>query len=236
MTLPWFKSRLASFDLETTGVDPFAARIVTAAVVKVGGAEPTSDLRWVVDPGVDVPEAAARIHGYTTERCRAEGREPVKCLEEIANALKVAWFTGQPVCVFNAPFDLTLLAAELARYGLPPLQIGPVIDPLVIDRRVDRYRKGSRKLEAICDYRSVKHDGAHDATHDAIAAARLAYRLGSLYEEIGAFSPRDLHELQIGWFAEQARGLEEHFRKQGKNETVAREWPVRPLAAAGKAA
>lgn len=233
MTAPWFKGRLAAFDTETTGVDPLQARIVTAAVVCVGGLEQTVEGRWVVNPGVEVPEGAAKIHGFTTERCRHEGRDPVACLAEISRELASAWARGEPVVIFNAPYDLTLLAAELRRYDLPPVKVGPVIDPLVLDKQLDRYRKGSRKLEAICDFRSVKHDGAHDSTHDAIAAARLAYRLGSLYDEIGAFSPHDLHQLQIGWYAEQARGLADYFRKQGKTETISTEWPVRSLGEAG---
>jgi DNA polymerase-3 subunit epsilon len=186
---------------------------------------------------VEIPEGAAKIHGYTTERARAEGSEPTSAIAAISVRLAQAWASGEPLVIFNASYDLTLLAAELRRHRLPPLTIGTVIDPLVIDKQVDKYRKGSRKLEAICDFRSVKHDGAHDCTHDAIAAARLAYRLGSLYDEIGAFSPHDLHQLQIGWYAEQARGLAAHFAKQGKTETVSTEWPVRSLSnAGGKAA
>jgi DNA polymerase-3 subunit epsilon len=230
---PWFKSRLASFDVETTGVDPLTARIVTATVVRVGGSEPTVEGRWVLQPEIDIPEAAAKIHGFTTERARLEGRCAADCLDEIRRDLTAAWAHGEPVVIFNAPYDLTVLRAELARHGLPDIEIGPVVDPLVLDKQLDRYRKGSRKLEAICNFRSVKHDGAHDSTADAVAAARLAYRLGSLYEEIGAFSPHDLHQLQIGWYAEQARGLAAYFAKQGKTETVNTEWPVRALCAAG---
>lgn len=229
--LPWWKRRLATFDTETTGVDPLTARIVTAAVCNVGGAQPESRAHWIINPGVEVPEGAAKIHGYTTERLRAEGRPPRECIAEIARALEVAWHDGAAVIVFNAPYDLTLLAAELERHGFPPLNMGPVIDPLVLDKVLDRYRKGSRKLEAICDFRSVRHDGAHDCCHDAIAAARLAYRLGSLYPEIGDLDLDTLHVRQRGWFAEQARGLADYFAKQGKSEVVHTEWPMRPLMA-----
>jgi len=231
VTLPWFKGRLAAFDTETTGVDPLTARIVTAAVVSVGGIEQMVEGRWVICPDIDIPEGAAKIHGFTTERARREGRPPYDALAEIVRELAAAWKREEPVVIFNAPYDLTVLCAELRRHSLPTLEIGPVVDPLVLDKQLDKYRKGSRKLEAICEFRSVRHDGAHDSTHDAIAAARLAYRLASLYDEIGSFSPHDLHQLQIAWFAEQARGLAAHFAKQGKTETVSTEWPVRTLPA-----
>jgi len=34
---PWVEGPYAAFDLETTGTDPFEARIVTATFVEVGG-------------------------------------------------------------------------------------------------------------------------------------------------------------------------------------------------------
>ena len=63
--------------------------------------------------------------------------------------------TGIPVVVYNAPYDLSLLDRECRRNGLEPIDApGPVIDPLVIDKAVDSYRKGKRTLEvAAAHYR-----------------------------------------------------------------------------------
>jgi DNA polymerase-3 subunit epsilon len=65
---------------------------------------------------------------------------------------------------------------------LPPLQERQfellVVDPLVIDKWLDRYRKGSRKLEAICAHYGAVLDEAHDADFDAHRgrAARVVHR------------------------------------------------------------
>jgi len=73
-SVPWFASPMLGWDTETTGVDVESDRIVTAALVEVGpgGASPQ---HFVIDPNVEVPEAAARIHGWTTERVRAESTQ-----------------------------------------------------------------------------------------------------------------------------------------------------------------
>src|SRR5690606_9444921 len=79
------------------------------------------------------------------------------------------------ITVFNAPYDLSLLHREALRHGLEPLAApSPVIDPLVIDKAVDRYRRGKRTLEVSAEHYGVDLLDAHDAGADAIAAGRVA--------------------------------------------------------------
>jgi DNA polymerase III epsilon subunit-like protein len=106
-----------------------------------------------------------------------------------------------------------------------------VIDPLVLDKHLDPYRKGSRRLEAACEHYRCRLDGAHDSAHDALAAARVAYRIGQT-TELGHMTAPGLHDAQIEWAAEQARSLRDYFRQQGKTEAAAsivEDWPVCPL-------
>jgi len=73
--MSWHTDPMVAFDLETTGVDPETARIVTATIVRIHGAEVTSR-EWLVNPGVDIPAGATAIHGVTTEHARASGGFP----------------------------------------------------------------------------------------------------------------------------------------------------------------
>ena len=66
-------SRMLSFDLETTSANPMEARIVTSALVTIDGSS-SDPYEMLADPGVEIPEGAANIHGITTEQARAEGR------------------------------------------------------------------------------------------------------------------------------------------------------------------
>ena len=224
---------LGVFDLETTGVDTDTARIVSAciAVLDADG-RVTARWDWIVDPGIEVPEGASAVHGITTERLRAEGRPAVTAIAEIAQTLRVLFAQGIPLTVYNAPYDLTLLDRECRRHELDSIEEpGPVVDPLVIDKAVDRYRKGKRTLEATAEVYGVELDGAHDAGADAICAGRVAQEIARRYPDELGLGPADLHGRQEIWFAEQAQSFEEYVRtKPGREDYVAdRAWPVRPV-------
>lgn len=230
MTAPWFERRMCAFDVETTAPDPCEARIVQACIAHVGGGELPDSKKWLVDPGVEIPAEAAAIHGITTERARAEGMPAPNAVAEIAQELRRAWMSGEPVVAMNACYDLTVIDRETRRHGLPTLSIGVVVDPFVLDKHFDRFRKGKRTLAALCAHYGARLDGAHDAAADAIAAARVAYRIAKTFRVVGEMRLEDLHEAQRAWYAEQAASLEEYFRRQGTNETCPRDWPLRIAA------
>ncbi|MEU0129504.1 3'-5' exonuclease [Streptomyces sp. NPDC006289] len=238
--MSWHQERLVGFDLETTGTDPLEARIVTAAVVAVDGrdAEPVRCGTWLADPGIRIPEQASAIHGISSERAAAEGRPVREVADEVAEALVEYWREGVPVVAYNAAFDLTLLAAELRRHGLPSLgdrlggrEVGPVVDPYTIDRAVDRYRKGKRTLEAVCVEYGVVHGGAHDAAADALAAVRVAYAIAARHGSVAALGTDELHERQIAWYADWAADFQEFLRRKGTADAVIDgRWPLREPA------
>lgn len=162
---------LAAFDLETTGVDVTSDRIVTATIITIDGAQVHAD-EWLLDPGIDIPEGAAKVHGITTEKARAEGLPYEDGYRRIRDRLETVWAQGHAVVIMNAAYDLSLLHFEGLRLGLPDFVVGTVIDPLVIDKQIDKFRKGRRTLTALCDQYGVQQGTAHDATGDCLSAAR----------------------------------------------------------------
>ncbi|MGW8326529.1 exonuclease domain-containing protein [Streptomyces sp. NPDC055897] len=235
--MSWHRDRLCGFDLETTGVDVEADRIVTAAVVCCGGGLPTRSLTWLADPGVDIPEGAAKIHGVTTEQARAEGRPAAEVIEQITAALVDAVEGDVPIVAMNAAFDLTLLDREARRHGVTPLVdlVGDdlrVVDPRVLDKHIAKYRSGGRTLTDLCTTYEVPLDGAHSADADALAACRLAWRMGMVTPTLAELPLHQLHEKQIGWAREQGKSLADYFRRTpGKEvwaDSVRTEWPLIP--------
>ena len=230
--MTWSKGLLAAFDVETTGTEPLEARIVTATVLVVGATFGTWSRRWLVDPGIEIPAEAAAIHGITTEKARAEGRVASEAIEEIARLLAELWCSGLPVAGFNIAYDLTVLGCELDRHGLAPIETRcpsmPAIDPLVIDRHVDRYRKGKRTLAVTCEFYGVTLDGAHQSESDALAAARLAWLMARRNPEIADMTLDELQIAQAVWHRDWAENFEAYLRAQGNAEAqIEREWPVR---------
>lgn len=234
--MSWADRRLCGFDIETTGGDRETARIIAATVVLVGGGQTTDAVHLLVDPGMEIPAQATAVHGITTERVQAEGLKPIDATEMVTNRLRDAWGSGIPVIGFNIVYDLTVLDRELRRHlGVGLTVSGPVVDPHVIDRALDR-RKGKRTLEETCRYYKIQHDGAHDATHDAIAAARLAWRLAKRYPaEVGGRTLAELYKQEVDWARQWATGLNEYWRSQGRNQSIDGSWPLQPYMLAGEA-
>ncbi|HZV75166.1 MAG TPA: exonuclease domain-containing protein [Conexibacter sp.] len=233
--MSWHERRLAAFDLETTGIDSESDRIVTAAVSLVGDGAPSVFRAWLLDPGVEIPAGASAVHGITTERARAEGRPPREAIEEIVAALAEQLLVGVPIVAFNARFDLTCLDRDARRHGVVPLldRVGGaagmlVVDPFVLDKQVDRYRKGKRTLGAVCAHYRVPLDEAHAANADALAAARVAWRLGEAYPELREVDLPTLHRQQVEWAAEQAVSFEDYLRRNGREERIEPAWPIVP--------
>jgi len=147
--MPSWAKRLAVFDLETTGLDVNTSRIVTACVAVINqNGETESVTEWLVNPAIEIPEAASRVHGVTTKVASEKGADPASSVREIIELLRSLNFE-MPLVAFNASYDFSILRSEALRYSLEPLDPKPVIDPLVIDRKLDRYRSGKKNLATL---------------------------------------------------------------------------------------
>lgn len=225
----WTTRPICAFDLETTGRDPLSARIVTGSVVTVGS-EGYRSRNWIVDPGVEIPVDAAAVHGISTAQARERGQDYASGYREIRCALTDAWAAGHVVVAFNAAYDLTVLDAEGRRLGWPPLSgYGLVVDPYVIDREMDRDRRGKRTLGALCEHYGVVLAAAHEAESDALAAAELARILPRRFPGLAALD--DVMTSQAAWHAERQRDLVEYLRSEGRDASdVDGRWPIRGAA------
>lgn len=216
------------FDLETTGVDPDTARLVSAAVVDFDWGKPVDAVEWRIDPGVEIPEEASRVHGVW-EHERTGRQDHDTAVNEIVDELHDAWDAGYTVVVFNAPFDLTLLGSRARDAGRDFQIRGRVMDPLVVDRYLDKYRKGRRTLSAQADHYGVALDDAHNATADAKAAVGIA--LAQAHRWTQELADDTLMERQRSWAGENMDGLRAWMHKQGKPTGDLRPgWPVRDPA------
>jgi DNA polymerase-3 subunit epsilon len=248
VTVPWFEIPMTVLDIESTSKDPTEARIVTAAVGYVGGGKPT-DLHTLVSAvEFDIPEEATQIHGWTTKRAREEGIPPSDVLDVIMGMID-----GRPaggvVVAFQAAYDLTVTDHELMREGKSyPWHTVPVVDPLLLDRHLDKYRPGKRDLATTCEHyrRALGRpkpllDAAHQAGADAIATARLAYVIGRFGQvarnprypderaELEALrqhwrlvkdDAQQLHAFQQDLAATDAASLEAYFRKGNEKKDI----------------
>ncbi len=207
---------IAAFDLETTGIDVRSAKIVSASVVRLDASGAVVAQRdWLVDPGEPIPERATEVHGITTARVQAEGAPARLAVPEIVAAVREVLEAGIGLVVYNAPYDLSLLAWEALRHGVSEIErLAPIVDPIIVDKQVDRYRKGKRTLDLTAAHYGVALEGAHDAAVDAIAAGRVAQAIGRRYAQQLPATAMELHTAQVKWAAAQQADFAAYMRRQ----------------------
>lgn len=246
--MSWHRGPLLALDFETTSVDPETARIVTATVVDIQPGTGPVVHNWLVSPGVPIPDEAAAIHGVTSEIAEAKGVPPIKAISDLRTLLRQLWTPTVPLVIYNAAYDATLLDRESRRHdwaaGIELL--GPIVDPLVIERKLIKARRGGRNLAATCDEHGVKLTDAHTSEGDALAAARLAWKLANRYPQIRNRTLDELYALQPSWYAEQqanfaaflreqantAKDVDEQLALHARADAITTDWPVQPYPVA----
>ncbi len=239
--MKYLDARRIGWDTETTSTNPAEARIVTAAIVARGGGQPERKFGWIVNPGVPIPPETTEIHGIDDQIARERGQDPKVALDAIAGRLATALRAPMPVVAFNTAYDWSVLHYELLRHGLPTMaeRIGgepyTLLDALVLDRKVDKYRKGSRKLKAVAAHYGARLENWHEAEADAIAALEIADEIYRRHTRLNDYSPQRLFLAQQAWREEQERGRQAHFRKTDPEAYCAPEWPLIPAQCDGGA-
>jgi DNA polymerase-3 subunit epsilon len=189
---------------------------------------------------------------------------PGPALDAVTRRLARALAAGVPIVGMNLSYDLTLLDRECRRHSLRTLdawdrlgRVLPIVDVYVLDKFVDQYRPGSRRLADMAAHYGVRLDGAHDAAHDTLAACRVAYKIAkrahdatsrdlhriyrdrdehwkretivARFQVVGGMGLTELHWAQAKWRAEQSAGLEEYLRRTDDDARVDPWWPIRPV-------
>jgi DNA polymerase-3 subunit epsilon len=155
------KNPIIFFDLETTGINIAADRIVEISYLKVdqNGNETSKTMR--VNPGIPIPEKVTAIHGISDEDVK-----DAPAFNEIAKSL-AREFEGCDLAGYNSvKFDIPLLAEEFLRAGVDvDLKRKKFIDVQVIFMKME-----PRTLSAAYKFFVNKDlDNAHSAEADTRA-------------------------------------------------------------------
>lgn len=232
---------LCGFDSETTGVDVYDVenvKIVSFAMIFQDSEESEPKIReWLLDPGIEIPTGASDVHGITTEMARNNGMDYATGLQEIADAFTYVIRNNIVLTAYNGSFDITLVRNQFEHHDIrfDPGLWGQfiMIDPLVIDKAIDRFRKGKRQLGVVASLYGYSLEDAHEATADVLATIHVARKslpryvnhlkgTGMPTEDLGSLmAAQHLH------YRDQATGLEKYFRKKegNPNLTINKSWP-----------
>lgn len=220
-------TQMAVFDTETTGIDVFNDRIVTAFLGLMAPDGTWIEKRsWIINPGIEISQGAIDVHGITNERAVTEGMDAEDGIFSILQAIDIYDRKGIPVAAYNAAFDFTILKSEAERYGWDFRAPRFILDGYVIDKKLDPYRKGKRQLAATAAHYGFDMTNAHDAEADCLAAGILTYRLLS-HQWIFDQELSYIHNKTIEHAKDQAASLQAYFRKKDPSAIVDGTWPIR---------
>jgi len=233
----YFSGPLLGFDIESTGVDQFEDRVVTFSMVY--SASPFHApvvLEWLIDPGVEIDPGASDVHGITTEHAQEFGKPARDAMPYIARRMETIVECEIPFVIYNAPFDTTMIYNEFERYNVPlrytrEEMFARVIDPLVIDKACDKYRKGSRKLTDTAKLYGYDLTNAHNSTADVEATLHIARQLGKFFKP--EMTIEMLQEFQKDAKMEQSTSFQKYLREKRDEEgnlvdpfaVISTEWP-----------
>jgi DNA polymerase-3 subunit epsilon len=245
MTRPWHQDMIMGVDVEATGVNARRDRIVQwcAALDNPEAVGPLIDSQYI-NPGIPIPQGAIDVHHITDEYVQRFGATPVQSITNFVNVLANAIKARVPIGGMNLAYDLTMLHFECRRHGVPTVEeaaglpLAPVLDVYVLDKYVDKYRKGIRKLadkdgkKGLATHYGIvlPAEDAHDAVADTLATVKVLRRIGQHYGSVGRLSPYKLHLAQVDWRREQQASLEQYLRTKKDppqpGVVIDRCWPV----------
>lgn len=191
----WFTQRMAALDFEASDKHAETARIVSCALILVGGGLQKDTRTWIVNPGIAQEPGAIAVHKLTDEYLAEHGTPAEQAVGEIAKSVAEVVTAGTPLVGHNlGGFDLNLLNAECNRHlgdsleGICRQPLTRVIDTMVLDKHAAPYRRrvsetqGPYQMRTTAETYDLKweEDKAHGAEYDALQSARAAYRIGAI--------------------------------------------------------
>jgi DNA polymerase-3 subunit epsilon len=174
--------RYCLIDVETTGFNPKADRIVELACATIDGDRVTERWSTLVRPGIPIPPRATDVHGITNRM--------------VARAPRVGWALaqarrfcrGRTVATHNARFDLSFVGKRLCAEALCTLRLSRALFPDAPNHKNQtlRYYLG---IDAIAEEPLTAHRALGDALVSAhiLIACRRRFRACRPYQSWSHF-------------------------------------------------
>jgi DNA polymerase-3 subunit epsilon len=182
--LPFSEAPLALVDLEMTGLDPRADRVIEICVVRKRGSRVEDSIETLVHPGPDAT-FQTDVHGLGPASLADAPR-----FSEVADRV-LALLSGAVLVAHAAYWDVTFLEAEFARLGRT-VRFPHYLDTLILARRA-LWAK-SHSLAALAENLGIARGPAHRAGEDVRVLGLLFDKLAA---DLSPRSPRDLWHVRI---------------------------------------
>lgn len=171
------------FDLETTGLNAAADKIIEIGAVRVKNGEVLDEFCIFVDPKIEIPKKITEITGINDEMVKgaSDEKEAIEKFKEFCG--------GNPVLVaHNANFDVSFIKASCKRtnndFNFTYVDSVPMSRALIMSAK-------NHKLDTIAKILKIPEFNHHRASDDARALAYIFIELLKMAHEV-----REINSLQ----------------------------------------
>ncbi|WFB36511.1 3'-5' exonuclease [Kiritimatiellota bacterium B12222] len=158
-----------AFDLETTGIQPLEDGIVEIGAVKFLDGLPQKDFCFLVNPGMEIPLEAYKVHGISNEDVKDAPR-----ISELMGAF-TDYCGDLPLIAHNAKFDFKFLETAVKRDKCKA-PTGQVLDTYGLSKKVFPGMLNYR-LETLTKYFEFPNTVFHRASEDAEYCGKVFLRI-----------------------------------------------------------
>lgn len=183
------------FDIETTGLNPQADKVIEIGAVKVKDKKIVEFFSELINPGVKLSPLITNLTGISDDMLKDADTE-----EQVIQ--KFVDFTEDYVVIgHNIMFDYSFIKTAAGRIHAGKIHSGIIhsgfekrgIDTLELCRKLHGNLE-SRSLESMCRYYNINNEHAHRAYEDAKATVMLYVNLCNEFFQINpqVFEPKQL--------------------------------------------
>lgn len=189
---PFEDAELVCVDIETTGLDPATADMLSIGwvLIRGGKVDLSTAESHVVKPSRDVGDSAA-VHGLTDTMVNL-GMDPTQAVTRA-----IAMLAGRVLVVHHARLDKGLLD-RLCRGQFGEKLLVPIVDTLALEHRRDKRKhhlddKRSLRLPDLRAHYNLPWYRGHDCLMDAVATAELLIAMVAAQESKNRTTLADLY-------------------------------------------
>ncbi len=164
-----------SFDVETTGLNPFSDRIIEIGCCEFVNFKPVKEFSTLVNAGKSIPSHVTKINNITNEMLNDAPLED-EVYYYFCSFIKDVLEGRAIIVAHNASFDMNFLSNTLERLGFSGIL--NYIDTLEISRCY--LKLSNHKQVTVAEYLNIPIGNAHRAGDDALVCGKILVNIMNL--------------------------------------------------------
>jgi DNA polymerase III subunit epsilon len=208
-----------SIDTETTGLDFQKDKVIQFGCSMFIRGKCVHRETFLIQS--DIPNGGFEVNQISDEDIANKGIDRRHAAFVIASLLDNKAFSHR-VVIYNAPFDLSMLANEFIRQDISfDFSVMQVLDPLIMWRHFKPFTPG--KLVYVANALGIPYENAHDAGADSEIAGHVYLALRNRY---GLLQKPYISGLQRSWHSAWTIQMQDWARQHNKEMEI-EPWPIR---------